>query len=369
MTFISRKYKTNLKKSETPIPVRDMMRMNYRIAAPIVPSASVLPESTHMPVQKYDQYNGIIVSLATTMSRIESFFTVIESIEAIDRVFKVVIQLCKEYKRFKTVVPDQDLYAVMSHPILMRLNAKNGYQKYVVHVTEDWGPITKLMGVYAYCTQNQYTESKIVIIDDDTEYLDNCLSDLVRYKTPKNIVSGSGFLFFERMEYTIIDETGNRKGHLNRADIVEGFSGICFQYDDINAKFMRFIKYYCTIDWIKSPEQSESETYNCRVNTFLKACFLGDDFVISYYFGKSKALYKVFGYIDSLKQQDYGYGADALHQNVVFQSNNGSYLYILQNIDIFEALLLRIDVCAQIRQLGTFQLRPLPRKTRLLCYR
>lgn len=346
----------------------DMMRINYRIAAPVVPSVSSPPEpiSIPSPVQKYDQYNGIIVSLATTMSRIESFFTLIESIEEMDRVFKVVIQLCKEYKRFNTVVPDQDLYAVMSHPILMRLNAKNGYQKYVVHITDDWGPVTKLTGVYAYCTQNHYTESKIVIIDDDTEYLDNCLSELVRYKTPKNIVSGSGFLFFERMEYTVIDETGNQKGHLNRADIVEGFSGICFQYEDIDAKFMRFVKYYWAIDWIKSPEQSDNESYHFRVNTFLKACFLGDDFVISYYFGKSKALYKVFGYIDSIKQQEYGYGADALHQNVVFQSNNGSYLYILQNIDFFEALLLRIDVCSQIRQLGAFQLKPLPRKKRLL---
>lgn len=363
MTFISRKYKDSGKKQDTHVKT-DMMRIKY-IIPPNTTPAPVSEPAAPLSTPKYDQFNGIIVSLATTMSRVESFFTVIESIEAIDRVYKVVIQLCKEYKRFRIVVPDQDLHAVITHPILMRLNAKNGYQKYVVHVTEDWGPVTKLTGVYAYCAQKHYTESKIVIIDDDTEYLDNCLSDLVRYKTPKNIVSGSGFLFFDRLEYTRIDETGNRKGHLNRADIVEGFSGICFQYDDIDAKFMRFIKYYCTIDWTKTPEHA---TYNCRVNTFLKACFLGDDLVISYYFGKSKALYKVFGYINSLKQQDYGYGADALHQNSVFQSNNGSYLYIMQNIEFFEGLLLRIDVCAQIRQLGAFKLRPLPRKTRLLCY-
>jgi hypothetical protein len=289
------------------------------------------------------------------MSRVESFFEIIDSLELVDRVFKVLIHLCKIYKRFQLEVSGQDLKAVKDHPIISRLNAKHGYDKYVVHIVDDWGPITKLTGAYQYAVQNKYVESKIIIMDDDTEYLDNCLTELVRYKTPENIVSGSGFLFYERREYTVIDETGSRKGTLNRADIVEGFSGICFQYADLEFRFMQFVHYYRTIDW--KTKTDETNEYVYRINTYLKSCFLGDDFVISYYYGKKKRLYKAFGYIDSITQQGYGYGADALHHNTVFQSNNGSYTYIMSHIYFLDTLLARIDLCKHIRELGSFVLR------------
>lgn len=356
MTYITRKLKNTSSKTETNtnklnmnFSIKPVVRVNTPNSIRTIPSN---PSAIHAKSPIYDQYTGVILSLATTMSRVEPFFTIIDSIDSIDRVYKVIIHLCKVYKRFKLEVSDQDLNAVKQHPIILRMNAKHGYEKYVVHIVDDWGPITKLTGVYQYTTQHKYVESKIVIMDDDTEYLDNCLTELVHYKTPNNIIAGSGFRFYEKREYTIIDETGNKKGKLNRADVVEGFSGICFQYSDLDPKLMQFIRYYRTIDW--DVKVDESNEYNYRVNTLLKACFLGDDFVISYYFGKKKQLYKVFGYIDSIKQQGYGYGADALHQNTVFQSNNGSYAYILKNIHIFELLLIRIDLCAHIRQLGPF---------------
>jgi hypothetical protein len=354
MTYIARKYKNAPNKNpDTPDPSKFAFYVAPLNQSRARPMSAISRVDTTTPL--YDQHTGCILSLATTMNRVEAFFTIIESIESIDRVFKVLIHLCKIYKRFKVEVADSELNAVKQHPIILRLNAKNGYDKYVVHIVDDWGPITKLTGAYQYAMQHNYTESKIVIMDDDTEYLDNCLTELVRYKTPENLVAGSGFLFYERREFTIIDETGSKKGTLNRTDIVEGFSGICFQYTDLNRKFMQFVHYYRTIDWNTRPDETDEYVY--RVNTLLKACFLGDDFVISYYFGKTKQLYKAFGYIDSIKQQGYGYGSDALHQNTVFQSNNGSYAYIMNHIDIVELLLLHIDLCRHIRELGSFALK------------
>lgn len=354
MTYLTRKFKN----SNTPTK-HDPSKFQFYVAPINKPRAQPQPQSKSsdrkVDIPLYDQYTGAILSLATTMNRVEQFFDIVDSLDKIDRVYKVLIHLCKVYKRFKVEVDDQDLNAVKCHPIILRLNAKHGYEKYVIHVVDDWGPITKLTGVYQYTTQHNYTESKIVIMDDDTEYLDNCLTELIYYKTPNNIISGSGFLFYDKQEYTIIDETGSKKGTLNRADIVEGFSGICFQYTDLDMKFMKFIRYYRTIDW--DTKLDETNEYMYRINTLLKACFLGDDFVISYYFGKKKKLYKAFGYIDSIKQQGYGYGSDALHQNTIFQSNNGSYAYILKHLHILEMLLTRIDLCADIRQLGPFAIK------------
>lgn len=373
MTYLTRKFKNTPTKDDT-LP-SDHSKLQFYVAPlyllPVRPSpkprvaarpppnprvAAPLPVRPPPNPPTYDQHTGAILSLATTMSRVESFFEIIDSIELVDRVFTVLINICKHYKRFQLEVSDRDLNAVKYHPIILRLNAKHGYEKYVVNVVDDWGPVTKLTGAYQYAVQNKYAESKIVIMDDDTEYLDNCLTELVRHKTPENIVSGSGFLFYERREYTVIDEIGSKKGTLNRADIVEGFSGICFQYADLDAKFMQFVHYYRTIDWNMKPD-CETAEYTYRINTYLKACFLGDDFVISYYYGKRKRLYKAFGYIDSIKQQGYGYGADALHHNTVFQSNNGSYAYISKHIYFLDTLLARVDLCKHIRELGSFVLK------------
>jgi len=329
-------------KRDKPIPNNTLSPVTQLISRPKLPI--------------YNQYNGVILSLSTTMNRIDSFFNIIDNIESIDRVFKVIINLCKVYKRFKIEISDNQLNSVKKHPIILRLNAKHGYEKYVVHVVNDFGPITKLTGVYEYCANNQYSESTFVIMDDDTEYLDNCLTEIVQYKTPNNIISCSGFLFYETMEYTRIDETGNKKGKLNHADIIEGFSGICFQYADIDLKLFRFLQYYQTIDW--DTKIDETNEYMYRVNTLLKACFLGDDLLISYYFRKKKQLYKVFGYLESIKQQEYGYGTDALHQNTVFQSNNGSYAYVMRNVDIYELIILHIDLCDHIKHLGRFAVKP-----------
>lgn len=326
-----------------------------QIAKPATTKKIIKPPHNKLTPAKfpiYDQYNGVILSLSTTMSRVDAFFNIIDSIEMMDRVFKVIINVCKVYKRFKLEISDNDLNSVKLHPIIRRMNAKRGYEKYVVHVVDDFGPITKLTGVYQYCSDHQYTESKIVIMDDDTEYLDNCLTDFVQYKTPDNIISGSGFLFYKTLEYTKIDETGSKKGTLNPVDIIEGFSGICFQYADIDTKLMRFIRYYRAIDWETKPD--ENTEYMYRVNTLLKACFLGDDLLISYYFGKTKQLYKVFGYLQYIKQHEYGYGTDALHQNTVFQSNTGSYSYVMNHLYIYEWLMSHIDLCAHIKQLGKF---------------
>ena len=187
-----------------------------------------------------------------------------------------------------------------------------------------------------YVVEKKHVFYKLIAIDDDTDYDEDCLFELASCKQPNTIVSGSGFRFYDTLEYTMV-------GYERRCmpvDIVEGFAGICFDYSDINARLLRFIKYYRTIDW-----QTEGD----EINLFLKACFLGDDFVISYFYKtQSTHLYKVNGLMKHIHQRQFGFMSDALHRNTTFQSNMGSYVHIYKNIDILETFLKKIELCRRL---------------------
>jgi hypothetical protein len=278
----------------------------------------------------------IILSLTTTEKRIQSFFENISAFECLRGIYKVIINVCKRYRRFEQ--SELGEMGVYDCPEILAFNEKYGYEKYVVRFTEDFGPITKMTGGMEYVVDKKHVFYKLIVIDDDTDYDEDCLFELASCKQPNTIVSGSGFRFYDALEYTMV-------GYERRCmpvDIVEGFAGICFDYSDINTRLLRFIQYYRTIDW--QPDDDDNV-----INLFLKACFLGDDFVISYFYKtQSTHLYKVNGLMKHIHQRQFGFMSDALHRNTTFQSNMGSYVHIYKNIDILETFLQKLEVCRRL---------------------
>jgi len=70
----------------------------------------------------------------------------------------------------------------------------------------------------------------------------------------------------------------------------------------------------------------------------LSASFLGDDFLLSNVYKDKWAIGNGRQYI---KPCDYGFNDDALHKNNSFGSNMGSYLFLHQNIKIFNTFKLK----------------------------
>jgi len=280
----------------------------------------------------------IILSLTTTEIRISRFFEIVSHIEEIPGIYRVIINICNRYKRLDAKLTQEYIDSIKTHPIIQQLNHLNSYDKYIIRVTEDFGPITKMTGGMEYMMDTKSVFYKLIIIDDDTIYTNECLTILESNKTPNSIVSGSGFLFYDSCKYKIANDTLPTVP----VDIVEGFAGICFEYSDMNKMLLKFIRYYRTIDWTNKREDNP-------VNVFLKACFMGDDFIISYFYRNDLYnLYKVNGLLECIHQSDFGFLEDALHKNNTFQSNIGTYTHIYRNLHILDMFLLKIEICSRI---------------------
>lgn len=285
----------------------------------------------------------IILSLSTTGIRALKFMEIVNRLEDTPGVYRVIINVCSRYKRFGICMSENELETIKTHPAIVQLNSAYSYDKYVVVVTEDFGPITKITGGMEYMINSQSIHHKLIVIDDDTIYENGCLALLEAQKKPNRIVSGSGFLFYDYLEYVM----ARTQPPIVPVDIVEGFAGICFEYADINKRLLRFIRYYRTIDWADNKNTKDKNTN--EVNMFLKACFMGDDFIISYFYHHAAyQLLKVNGLLGSVKQIDFGFLTDALHRNSVFKSNIGTYIYIYQHIDLLDTFFLKIEVCRRI---------------------
>ena len=287
---------------------------------------------------KEEEPPRIILSLTTTEIRISRFFEIISHIEEIPGIYRVIINICNRYKRLDIQLSQEYIDSIKKHPIIQKLNHLNSCEKYIIRVTEDFGPITKMTGGMEYMMDTKSVFYKLIIIDDDTIYTNECLTILESNKTPNSIVSGSGFLFYDYCKYKIANNTLP----IVPVDIVEGFAGICFEYSDMNKILLKFIRYYRTIDWTNDREENP-------VNVFLKACFMGDDFIISYFYSKDLYnLYKVNGLLGSIQQSEFGFLEDALHKNNTFQSNIGTYTHIYRNLIIMDTFLLKMDICSRI---------------------
>jgi hypothetical protein len=304
------------------------------------------------------KHNSCVLSMATTPKRFVNLLKTIHYFEEIEDIYKIVINLCYYYKRFKT---ETKLYE-LDLTILDNLNKKYIEPKYVINMTDDYGPITKLIGGYQYMKKNNIENKILIILDDDTQYLNKHIQPLInidkQLKTKENkyLLGNSGFNYdikekFKKKYIEMIYPKFNNKFLVKEIMIIEGFASIYFNTKTFKyiEQIIDFSKYYKTINW-------ENNNVDTIVNIFLKACFLGDDLVISLMFRFNEIiLYKTNRNIP--KQYNYGFQNDALHKNnhitnvddIHTTSNLKSYLIILENIDILYSFLKKIQLCNELK--------------------
>jgi len=290
------------------------------------------------PICLESSHCKVIVSLTTTPVRIMKILPTINSLVTQNRdISEVIINISTRYRRFRD--PINNISEIES-----QINNLNNKVKTRVslHYTDDYGPISKLIGGCEYIESKGYKESILCIVDDDTRYNHNVIGALCKMKSvsdPNHIISNSGFIF-NGNRYIQVD-----KRRCSSCDIVEGFAGICIYYSNIDQNLKKFVGYYKTIDWNKEN--------TCTLNHFLKACFLGDDYIISYYFRMKKYnLIRIPYGLGKIFQSDYGFDEDALHKNAFFQSNLNGYQFIQTNIGVFHTFINKIKVCRDVQNVG-----------------
>ena len=277
----------------------------------------------------------VVFSLSTTPRRIDNLLHMLEKTHMLYKNAEfIVINVCPYYKRL-------DEYFVLSDEMkntLKNINSNYFYEKFLFQISVDLGPITKLIGGKSFMNTKNLHEYYLIIIDDDTQYMNNCLIKLLEYKkisdnkNTKMLYSCSGFMMSSNGNVKYINR--NSTSRTKRCDIIEGFAGICFSFNDLALLNIDFESLYADIRW-------NNDDDNDLKNSFLKACFLGDDYIISY-------LYSQFGYqlirvpnqLKNIQQYRYGFEGDALHKNTLFKtiygSNIGSYLHIQNNIHLLD---------------------------------
>lgn len=305
----------------------------------IPPDRIPIPFKKNTPQFKKTTY---FVSVTTTPRRIHKLLqNLLQNDMFRNGIHKVIINVAHTYKRFSN--DKMDDLSISTE--VEKLNARNNYEKYVVNYTIDKGPITKLLGGVQYIRDNvsECDNNIIVVVDDDTNYMNNCikqLCDCVANRQENALFSYSGFKFGRNHEFVEV----KRHSQYTECDIIEGFAGISLRCDDVDDVLIAFTNYYYTIDWHKSNTD--------EVNRFLQSCFLGDDMVISHHF-----MYKNYKMIraplgmKSISQNAYGFKDDALHKTPVFLSNINSYAYLRENLHIYSAFLLKSKVCGEIRRM------------------
>lgn len=307
------------------------------------------------------KHNSCVLSMATTPKRFVNLLKTLHYFEEIEDIYKIVINLCYYYKRFKT---ETKLYE-LDFTVLDDLNKKYSEPKYVINMTHDYGPITKLIGGYQYMKKNNIENKNLIILDDDTQYLNKHIQPLInidkQLKTKENkyLLGNSGFNYdikekFKKKYIEMIYPNFNNNCLLKEIMIIEGFAGIYFNSKTFKyiEQIIDFSKYYKTINW-------ENNNFDTIVNIFLKACFLGDDLVISLMFRFNEfILYKTNR--NKPKQYNYGFQNDALHKNnhitnvddIHTTSNLKSYLIILEKIDILHNIINKSRICNSIKEVN-----------------
>ena len=176
-----------------------------------------------------------IVSMTTSPTRIAHIRTTITSvIEQTYKAARIVVNIPEKYGRTGETytIPDwfKDFESVL----------------FVNHVSEDYGPVTKLFPTVKLVedAENMY----IVTVDDDIKYLPHMLEDFARaivYNGKREVALGySGFWF-----YANYDE--NISAHLPigkecHVDILEGYGMVCYKRsffaDDFESYVMTAIR-------------------------------------------------------------------------------------------------------------------------------
>ena len=249
---------------------------------------------------------GFILSCATTPKRIDKLIKIIPLLKCRYKYF--VINICCKYKRFgEFKIPKS----------LLNLCKKN--KNVVFEFIDDYGPICKYIGGFKFMKKKNLCNDKLIIIDDDTLYDKDLFYELIDDKTNNNITTGSGFDYDENRNYKIV---------YGCCEMVEGYGGVCFHYNQYNEFLFWFVDFY-----------KHFEFYDDNlIHKYLSACFLGDDFILSNIYKDKWTISNGRRYI---KPFEHGFNDDALHKNNSFGSNMGSYLFLHQNIKILETFKLK----------------------------
>lgn len=227
-------------------------------------------------------------------------------------------------------------------------NHKNGYCKYSIHYGPDDGPISKWTSVihwWKHYQQRHHTESACmqfgssckalstdcwtVIIDNDIPYsplfvhkvyslLCNCISSSNSSSTPESCISATTTYTLSGLENVVhahpsshmlvpcytpprIVSTLKTNTVMKPVDIVEGFSGVFTMINHLldDSRLLSFVRLYRVIHWeyINTNPKQIAASFAAATSVvvdgirprfdsqlFWLCCFLGDDFVISFYF-------------------------------------------------------------------------------------
>jgi len=240
---------------------------------------------------------SFVLSCSTIPSRIEHLVKLIPLMKIRYQYF--VINICNEYKRFgKFKVPKS----------LLQLCKKD--KRVVFNFIDDFGPIGKYIGGFNFMKKKNLICCKLIIIDDDILYNKDLFYDLIDNKNEYNITCSSGFNFSLNLKYNPIE---------GDCEFVEGYGGICFNYDQFNEFISFYSNYYkCIHNFHKRSDPLEDDDL---IQKYLQASFLGDDFILSEIY---KSKYAIDNGRKYLQPQQYGFGKEALHNNNIFGSNLGS---------------------------------------------
>jgi len=259
---------------------------------------------------------GYILSCATTPARIDKLIFILSETKLDFKYF--VINICSVYRRFgRFKIPKS----------LLQLCKKN--KRIVFNFIDDLGPVCKLIGGYQFMKKRRLFYDKLIIIDDDTLYQKELFHNLLNDKNPLNITTGSGFNFDNNFNYQIV--TG-------KTEMVEGYAGICFNFDQIDKFILWYVGFYKHFNFASDN----------LIDNYLKASFLGDDFIISNCYDDKIAINNGRKY---LKPYSYGFDEDALHKNNHFGSNMGSYKFLFDNIKILNTFKFKYELNKTICEL------------------
>lgn len=266
---------------------------------------------------------GFILSCSTIPSRIDYLCQIIPIMKIRYKYF--VINICTNYKRFgEFKVPKR----------LLNLCKQN--KRVVFNFIYDYGAVCKYIGGFQFMKKKKLYDDKLIIIDDDTIYNKDLFYELMDEKTKNNITTGSGFDYDENRNYKIVE---------GKTEMVEGYAGVCFNYNQCSDFILYYSNYFKCIHNFK-PKANDVKSDDL-VQKYLCASFLGDDFIISNCYNDKWA---ISCGRQLIQPQGYGFTEDALHKNNIFGSNMGSYNFLHQNIKILETFKNKFNLNKEIKK-------------------
>jgi len=182
--------------------------------------------------------NNIIITFSSIPSRfldINFEDTLISLYNQIIKPKYIILNLCKKYKRFDFVDNDK---------IEIKVNfLKEKYNSLIIQFVEDYGPITKLLGLINL-NEIIKPDDKIIIVDDDWKYIDT----LTYYYNLVYELYDCDAVFINENELINWDEWWEKKECNKKQNIIyENYNGLVFGWLSYSIKYMyidKLLEYY-----------------------------------------------------------------------------------------------------------------------------